>query len=248
MIYHSMSKRVIMARRPRQQPVPELQLIPAPRASASETVYEALREAILTRELPGGTPLIEAQLARQFNVSKTPIREALQRLGHGGLVDYELARGATVHTLTAQEIQDVFEMRVLLEPLAVQQSIPRLKPQHTEILEDTLLQAQQALQQQDYKQLSLLNSRFHQTLYSQATNHLLLRWLDSLSDLRRLITMHGWALENRSAREWEEHHAIWEAAQNNDVPLAVDCLTRHIQRFSQLVLEHMQHPNLTTES
>lgn len=236
-----------MARRVRRQTASDFQLSPSPRASTSDTVFEALRQAILARDLPGGTPLIEVELAQQFQVSKTPIREALQRLTHSGLVDYELARGATVHTLTAEEIQDVFEMRVLLEPLAVRQSIPRLTQEDYSLFEETLNQAKIALEVGNFRELSALNSKFHNCLYQRTTNHLLLRWLDSLSDLRRLITMHGWALENCSEREWDEHRGIFEATQAGNIDLAVERLTQHITRFSVLVLEHMAKSEKETE-
>jgi DNA-binding GntR family transcriptional regulator len=207
-------------------------------------VYAALREAILTRQLPGGTPLIEANLAQQFGVSKTPIREALQRLAHGGLVDMELARGATVHTLTLDEIRDIFEMRLLLEPLALRQSAPLMTADDLVALETVLTEAAGALEAGDYPNLSALNGRFHGLLYSRAANHLLVRWLDSLSDRRRLITMHGWAMENRSGREWEEHRGIFEALTAGDTEAAAARLAAHITRFSEIIFTRVRSANV----
>lgn len=208
-----------------------------PRVSATDSVYESLREAILSCALAGGTPLIEATLAAQFGVSKTPVREALQRLAHSGLVDMELARGATVHTLTLREIRDISELRSELEPMALRQSIPHMTDDDLHTLRDVLQQARQAIVTHDYQQLSILNSQFHSALYKRTPNQLLTRWLESLGDRRRLISMQGWALENRSSVEWEEHSAIVDALEAGDTDAAVNRLRDHIQRFARIVLE-----------
>lgn len=208
-----------------------------PRASATDAVYDTLREAVLTCELPGGTPLIEAALAAQFGVSKTPVREALHRLAHTGLVDMELARGATVHTLTQDEIRDISELRAELEPLALRQSIPHFTSNDLHHMRQVLTQAKQAISDSDYQQLSILNSTFHNALTHRAPNRLLVKWLESLSDRRRLISIQGWSIDNRSLHEWDEHSAIVDALEAGDSEAAVQRLRDHILRFSQIVTE-----------
>ena len=203
--------------------------------STRDIVYETLREAILSGDLVSGTQLKEAQLAKEFGVSKTPIREALQQLVHHGLADSELAKGVVVHSLTQAEIQDVVEMRLVLEPLAVTQSIPHLTSQDVDTLENTLIEAKDAAEHADYQTLSRLNSEFHRGLYQKATNQLLLQWLESLSDKRRLITMQGWRVDNRSQHEWDEHHAIFIAAKAQKAERASELLTQHIRGFAEIV-------------
>ncbi len=232
-----------MARRKEEKPELTLHLKEGNlRQSISDVVYETLLEAILSQELPGSTPLFEAQLAEQFNVSKTPIREAIQRLSQTGLVDYERARGATVHMLTRDEIQDIFEMRCLLEPLALRQSATHITRAEIARLDDVLNQAQHALDAENYRLLSLFNTEFHRSIVANATNTLLLRWLDSLGHRRRLISLQGWAIENRSQREQEEHREILHAIRDNDIDHAVHSLTQHITRFAQIVLDNHPEP------
>ena len=227
-----------MARRSRQDQLPDLKVMSGGiRQSMSDIVFETLREAILSSELPGGTPLIEAQLAKKFNVSKTPIREALQRLGHSGLVDNELARGATVHTITPDDIRDIYELRLLLEPSALRQSAPHLSEDEIAEIEKTLNQAESALKDGDLQQLSIQNGKFHGWLVRHATNKILLDWLDSLSDRRRLISLQGWAIDNRSDRELEEHRGILAAIANGDFDAAAERLKQHIKNFAQIVVK-----------
>lgn len=204
--------------------------------STSDLIFEALRESILTGELAPGTALIEKNLADEFDVSKTPIREALHHLSHIGLVDMETAKGATVHTLSPDEIKDIWEMREYLEPLALELSVPHFTDEEIGDLGEMLEEAKAAMAEGDLKGLSEINSEFHEMLYSKADNHLLVRWLDSLSDRRRLVSMHIWDIENHSDNEWQEHRAILDAIEQGDIPRASQALKDHIANFNQQVL------------
>jgi DNA-binding GntR family transcriptional regulator len=208
--------------------------------STSDLIFDALRESILVGELKPGTQLIEKNLAAEFGVSKTPIREALHHLSHIGLVDLETARGATVHVLTFDEIKDIWEMREYLEPMALELSMPYLTNSEIELLQVYLDEARIALDQGDMKSLSQVNTDFHELLRSKADNHLLNQWLDSLSDRRRLVSMMIWDIENNMDQEWHEHVAILDAIKARDIPTASQALKDHIANFSQQVLAHLK--------
>lgn len=211
--------------------------------STSDLIFEALRESILTGDLPPGTALIEKNLAEEFGVSKTPIREALHHLSHIGLADMQTAKGATVHTLTPEEIKDIWDMRQYLEPLALQLSIPYITDEEFKDLQDILDEAKHALDENDMKQLSQINTEFHEMLYCKADNHLLVQWLDSLSDRRRLVSMHIWGIENNSQQEWQEHRAILDAVIKRDIPTASQALKNHISNFNKQVLAYINNGN-----
>lgn len=230
-----------MARRSQERPAIDLKTsAPSSRRSVADSVAESLREAILSHTLPGGTPLIEKQLAEEFGVSKTPVREALLRLAHTGLVDFAHAKGATVHRLGFKEMQDLLEMRQTLEPLALRQSAPNLDRADLTRLEKTLESAARAQAHQHFGKLGELDTTFHNLLYSKADNRLLLAWLEGLNDRRRLISVEGWRCDNRSAEELADHKAILAAVGNQEHARAVELLERHLKAFSDLVLRH--HP------
>jgi DNA-binding GntR family transcriptional regulator len=230
-----------MARRAQERPEIDLKIgTVSPRKSVTDLIAENLREAILSQTLPGGTPLIEKQLAEEFEVSKTPVREALLRLAQTGLVDFAHAKGATVHQLSFAEMQDVLEMRYILEPLALKQSAPKLTGDDIKTLEQLLASAAKPQVQQNLGKLSEVNNSFHNILYSRAENVLLLKWLNDLNDRRRLISVVGWKTQNRSSEELKEHRVILQAIKTKNVVLAAKQLEHHIQHFSNLVLKH--HP------
>jgi DNA-binding GntR family transcriptional regulator len=223
-----------MARR--SEPRPELKLNAAAISSnRTDSVFEAIKEAILTRAIPSGTPLIEQHLAEEFGVSKTPVREALLRLSKEGLVRLENTRGASVVELTPQEIHDIFEMRLVLEPLALEQSAASLGKSKVKALEQILKKCEKAITQQDFIKLSQLNIDFHRGLYALAPNQLLVGWLDGISNRRRLLSVQGWQRNNRSLEEWQEHRSILDAIQNTDIALAKKRLIDHITRFSSIL-------------
>ncbi|MEY4531018.1 MAG: hypothetical protein RLZZ156_1739 [Deinococcota bacterium] len=223
-----------MARR--AEPRPELNLDAAAISSnRTDGVFDAIKSAIVTQTLISGTPLIEQHLAEQFGVSKTPVREALLRLSKEGLVKLENTRGASVVKLTPQEIRDIFEMRLFLEPLALEQSAKFIGKPELKTLDQLLKKSEKAIAQADFISLSQLNMGFHRGLYALAPNQLLVGWLDGLSNRRRLLSVQGWQRENRSLEEWQEHRQILDAVQNKDIDLAKQLLTNHIKRFSSLL-------------
>src|SRR6185312_363261 len=102
------------------------ELVPVRSLSKSREVFEELRQAIWSGDLAPGTPLREAHLAKQLNVSQVPVREALLQLEHLGLVLRVPDRGTTVTKLTRSEIVQMMEVRRHLEVMAFQLAAPRV--------------------------------------------------------------------------------------------------------------------------
>jgi DNA-binding GntR family transcriptional regulator len=102
----------------------------APRTrTAHEYVREALRAAVLDGTLAGGERLAQTELAEQLGVSTTPVREALRDLATEGLVVFDAHRGALVRTLDIDEVRELYELRMTLEPLMVRRVIDAITPE-----------------------------------------------------------------------------------------------------------------------
>lgn len=104
----------------------------------SSAVTDDLRQRILSGELESGLQLRQDQLAAEFGVSRIPIREALMQLEAEGLVKLSPHRGATVSSPSLDEIQEVFELRGMLEPMLLMASAPRLTREDFTVLEGLL--------------------------------------------------------------------------------------------------------------
>ncbi len=142
-------------------------------AQASKNATAMLRELILAGALPAGTKLGEADLATRLDVSRTPVREALSRLAAEGLVDLVPNRGARVARWSDEDLEQIFELRLRLEPYAVGLAIPRISDSDLDDLDD-LAQRMVGLgkpgRSQDLDGIVHLNRQFHRTLINRAAN------------------------------------------------------------------------------
>jgi DNA-binding GntR family transcriptional regulator len=201
------------------------------RRNTADQLFDALRERILGHALPPGIHLVEAEIAREFRISTTPVREALQRLVQVGLADRQTARGVTVHRPTAAEVRDIFEMRMILEPAGLLDSARAMDAAGWNALDDILAEARKAIDAGQAGVSAALNARFHRGLSERARNQVLRDALRDLADRHRLGSLYGWSVVNHSGAEWEEHRAILAHARAGDVAGAAELLRLHIGRY-----------------
>ena len=133
--------------------------------TAQDIVAEGLRRGILSGALESGQPLRQEQIAKDFEVSAVPVREALRQLAGEGLVTLTPNRGARVSEVSYEEAREITEIRIALESLALRLSVPN-------ITEDDLRQAEEVLDlwdaAEDPATFAALNWRFHTVLYEPA--------------------------------------------------------------------------------
>ena len=140
--------------------------------SKSDMVTDALRELITDRQLSPGTPLRQRDLAEQFDVSYTPVREALRRLESEGLVATDVHRGATVARTESEEIEENYRILAVLEALAGTLAVSKMTdPDLTEV---EALYRQVAACRPDDSRLAELNRQFHFRIYECARSAMLL--------------------------------------------------------------------------
>ena len=128
----------------------------------------ALRQRILSGAFPAGAQLRQDALAAEFGVSRIPIREALVQLEAEGLVRIVPHRGAVVAALSGEEVEELFELRALLEPRLLRRSGPRLTAEDHDALATTLAEYGAELAADHVGRWGELNTRFHERLYGRA--------------------------------------------------------------------------------
>ncbi|MEU9991656.1 GntR family transcriptional regulator [Streptomyces sp. NPDC048045] len=200
--------------------------VPTPIPSRTHYVLDAIRHRILTGQLPPGRALVETELAAQFGVSKTPVREALKTLAGTGLVVMNEYKGVTVRRVDADMAREVHDVRLLLEPEALRRSVVRgacLDPAR-----EALTRADAAA---DTAERSLANREFHRALYLPCGNPLLGRMLDEVRDQAALVSAVAWANEPSWDREAAEHREILRLALEGDADGAASALHAHIASF-----------------
>lgn len=146
-------------------------LVPRPSAReaapAAERVYTHIKEAVLDRRYEGGTLLTEGDLADAVGVSRTPVREALLRLEVEGLIKLYPKKGALVLAVSAQEIADVVETRLLVEEFAVRRAVPA-SAKLIARLEELLEEQRQMSEAGDLAAVSVKDRCFHAEIVRHA--------------------------------------------------------------------------------
>ncbi|HEY0602282.1 MAG TPA: GntR family transcriptional regulator [Herpetosiphonaceae bacterium] len=204
--------------------------------STPEVVAHVLRQAIMAGVFQDGQALRQDELAAELGLSKIPVREALRRLEAEGLVVFYPNRGAVVAALSAAEAEEIAEMRVALETLALRLALPRLTPR-------VLTQARAILDELDHEaevtRWSTLNWEFHAALYAPAQRPRLLATITTLhSSVDRymrviLVTM------QHQAQSQQEHRALLSACEQHDETTACAILKGHITAASEMLAEHL---------
>lgn len=195
------------------------------RIPLSEQVYRNLVDSIANGSIPPGTELKEQHLARQMNVSATPVREAIRRLASDGLVDIVPYHGAVVRTLNQQEISDAYACREALERLAVAECIQHLDEQDIQNLYDLIELYRQATDSVD---IFTASQQFDSYIYSLSNNQILRSLLDMLKGIISRDRKYSSSNVERRHAIYQEHQAIVQALEARDVAAAQNAISLHI--------------------
>ncbi|MGP3998571.1 GntR family transcriptional regulator [Streptomyces sp. 8N706] len=208
---------------------------PAKQPPAAERVYAHVKQAVLDRRYEGGTLLTEGNLADAVGVSRTPVREALLRLEVEGLIKLYPKKGALVLPVSAQEIGDVVETRLLVEEHAARKAVPA-GPRLIERLEELLEKQRRYAAEGDLAAAAVNDRCFHAEIVRSAGNQILDRLYDQLRDrqLRMgVAVMH--AHPDRIAKNIAEHAEILEALRTGDAEAAAAAVHQHVSWVRNLV-------------
>jgi DNA-binding GntR family transcriptional regulator len=197
--------------------------------SVVDHVYSALRERILSGDLPRGTKLRQASLAEELGVSRTPLREALRRLSTEGLVEFSPNRGATVSELDFGDMRHAWSARVALEPGAARLAAERRDGDSIAAMRDAIAHQRAAADDKDGSFGA--NRTFHLALAAASGNPHLTRFAEMLWVPRIGVPIYqAQAAEPAGAGAWaEEHERITEAIEAGDADEAERLTREHIQ-------------------
>ncbi|WP_462402214.1 GntR family transcriptional regulator [Pseudomonas sp. Marseille-QA0332] len=196
----------------------------------AQHVADDLRKRILSGEFKGVTQLRQDALARDYDVSRIPVREALLTLEAEGLVEFHPHRGAFTTELSTTTIRELFDLRVLLECRALGEAIPKLTPDELDRAERLLDQYDAALDSgRDIDNWSDLNFAFHTALYGPAQLPETLAMIGQLNTkCDRYIRMQLLYTQEIQKAE-KEHRELLDLARTKDIDTACALLARHIR-------------------
>lgn len=196
------------------------------RQTAHELVRETLRQAILNGELPPGTRLVQAEVADQLSVSTTPVREALRDLASEGLIELDAHRGGTVLKLTVEEMEEVYDIRLVLEVEAMRRSVRNITP---EVIEEAERIHGEMMKLPDSQKWVAMNRDFHMAIYAAARSPRLVDMVRGLMDSSMVYVSAAWqTLTDLRERAGHDHEEILEALRRGDEAAAVEHIRRHL--------------------
>jgi DNA-binding GntR family transcriptional regulator len=188
-------------------------------------VKDALIELIISRQLPPGQHLVEADIAGKLQVSRQPVREALQALQADGWVDLRPGRGAFVHDPTVAEVDEVFAVRIVLEEQSAGLAAGNATPSDVEALRAICGQGRATLAAGDADGLVLLNAMLHRRVSELSGNRILGEFISSLD--RRVRWYFTEIAMTRGARSWDEHEQLCDALAAQDSKRAAQVMRTH---------------------
>lgn len=195
--------------------------------TAQEVVVERLRGRILAGELRPGDRLLQAELADEMQTSTTPVREALWELAGAGLLDVDPHRGVIVHIPTLDELTDIYDLRVLLEPLAICAAIDN-------ITEDELRRAEEMIEEMvgdpDARAVAIHNSEFHEILVAASRRPRLTEILTRLNNVAMIYVVSNlYRMPGRVKKAIEEHRELIAACRARDKEAAKALMVTHLR-------------------
>lgn len=204
--------------------------------TVADGIYRRVIDLILFGEFAHGDRLILLDLAERFNVSLTPVREALQRLAADGFIESEPRKGYRVKSPSPQQVRDLWNVRAGLEAVAVEAVIDRIAAgELPQSALDPVLAVQRSLDEESrltHRRHMELNARFHQTLVLLSNNRLLINIYRGI----QIQLLGAWV--QRGTQEWreriaseaKEHRAILNAIRKLDRPAAREAARNHVLR------------------
>jgi|ERR1700683_1567325 DNA-binding GntR family transcriptional regulator len=205
-----------------------------PRQSLTSAVADQLRDKIIRSEIPEGKQLNQGAIAAEFQVSRIPVREALRQLESEGLITIIQHRGAVVSSLSPDDIEELFEIRVLLECEVLKLSIPGLTQSDLARAEAILAEYEKELLRPEHiSEWGRLNWEFHSALYSGTRSPHFMSIIRNVNNNAVRYTGLQLYLTREFERAKEEHRKLLELCQARDVIGACYLLQQHIKHAGQ---------------
>ncbi|WP_017546846.1 MULTISPECIES: GntR family transcriptional regulator [Nocardiopsis] len=202
----------------------------------SEVAYRALRDAIRSGELPPGERLRLQDLARRLGMSLTPVRDALRMLAAHGLIEQKANLGAVVAQCTPERAEDVYRLRLVLEPMAARLAAEQATDAQLEEMAEALKVLDRAVEDGRNEDITGLNVRFHRTVYGAARSDYLMDFIDRLWNG---VPYQAISLVGRAHASSEQHHAIMAALRDRDGELAAELMRAHIDEAAEHTMRQL---------
>lgn len=199
-------------------------------SNLNDQAYHSLKNSIINKEIPPGTRLVDTQLAEQFGISRTPIRDAVRKLAEDGLV-VKQKNSYTVFCPSEKDIRDIFDLRLIFDLAAAKKLIYDVLPGNGEAMEQIRQSFEQIIMQEaapEEPHFVLNDESFHQTLIRLTGNSRMLELYSELSTQTRAFRRITSNDPDRVRRATEYHEKIFEGFMALDFTATTDAIRNHV--------------------
>ena len=202
----------------------------------TDRAYERIKHDIITCAITPGTAITEPQICAHYKLGKAPVRMALTRLAHDGLVRAIPRRGYMVTPVTLKDIHDVFELRLMLEPAAARMAAGKVDAQRLRALDDVYRAGYQTNDAKSITRFLDANKAFHVAIAQATGNCRLATMIAQLLDQMTRLLHLGLGLRNRSQEMQHEHRTLVKALARGDGETAERIAREQIESARNMVL------------
>jgi len=206
-------------------------------ASSSDIIFDALRDEIISGNLKAGESIRQEYIAKIFNVSRIPVREALKRLEAQGLVKNERYKGAIVSPLSEEEFKEIYEIRLLLEPLVIKEAAQHITPETLKIAQSY---CDEFSAEPNSNKWGELNRKFHEALYRDSNKPFHLKIINEASDRIDPYVRAQLVLTQGMEKARIEHNEILDACRNGDGETAAKLTYDHIEDSYNALMPYLR--------
>jgi DNA-binding GntR family transcriptional regulator len=219
----------------------------APAMRAGDRAYAAILDRILSGHLPPGERLREEELSAAVGVSRTPVREALHRLAADGLIDFMPNRGAQVRTWDDGAVEEIFEVRALLEGRAASRAARHIGQERIEELEQLAVAMESHLGSpvaaSDYR-IARLNSDFHRIVIEESRSALIETLMQGVSQVALMHRTFMRYTPRELERSFSHHRELIEALSAGDPEWSESIMRNHLLSARDIVMARRDHRHL----
>ncbi|MFM1651683.1 GntR family transcriptional regulator [Brevibacillus sp. B_LB10_24] len=207
------------------------------KSNLTDRVYLLIRDKILNKELKPGERINYDLLCEELGISKTPLRDAINRLQQDGLIEVKPRSGTFVYQPHAKNITDIYDVRKALECLSLSLGLERIPEEIVSQLLEDANQATLYLQQNNYKGYFSIDRNIHSTIIRYSNNDYVIKIMESLEYQLQWFSVLTTKNFDRPYHSNEQHKEILKAIQRKDREKAIDLLAAHIEEAKIMMLE-----------
>jgi len=215
------------------------------RKSLGQHVFENLKKAIITGDIPPGGRLIESRLAETLGISRTPVREAIHKLEREGYLGKLPKGGFSVLGLSREDVIETFGIRSVLESYAARLAAEKHQKAELKPLENKIADYQAHLDKKDFDALPDINTEFHDLLYALSRSPRLIKMINDLRDqiyrFRQMILKDETLAKVSNA----DHKDMLEKIRSRDADGVERLVREHLKRGQKAAIETLENKHLT---